>query len=371
MLKEVMSEQPNTPLQEPHRYTVLGSGVIGLLTANVLAEQGHNVTVISKEGQPNIETSNTSANAIGQFLPWVPEEHAESLLGGVDLAEVTEFSRQFYADLARDPHTTGVMEVNNVELIQSSKPWPSGLPEAMDVKEHLLDKAVPFVDPNGEEIDFDEAVDFETFSINARKTVAHLAAQAEKLGVKFVAAHLKKEDLNELDGIIINATGFGAREIDTTQQVNHFKGHTFLLRPRPGQVVPTEALSVDDLILMPREDGTIICGALYIEDPLRPVPEATEAEELFDRLSKLCAAASEAGLVDGLEADLIEKSDIIVHNAGYRVEVEGSGIRVVPDEENQRLLHAYGFGGIGWSVGPHFAKRIAEQANALHAKIKE
>ena len=40
-----------------------------------------------------------------------------------------------------------------------------------------------------------------------------------------------------------------------------------------------------------------------------------------------------------------------------------------PDIETENLLHAYGFAGIGWSVGPHFAEIIAKEANKLHDKI--
>ncbi len=118
--------------------------------------------------------------------------------------------------------------------------------------------------------------------------------------------------------------------------------------------------------MMPREDGTAVCGALYIENPDRPIPEEKEAGELLARLGKIFHRA--AGLVDGLEPDFLDNVDILVHQAGYRVEVEGTGIRVAPDEENERLLHAYGFGGLGWSVGPHFAQKIAAIAKVMHDK---
>jgi len=367
---ETMTEH-SAPIPDVQKYTVLGSGIVGLLTANVLAEQGHDVTVISKEGRPDNQASNTSANAIGQFLPWVPEEHAETLLGDVDLAEVTDYSRQFYAELARNPELTGVMPIRNVELVQSVAPWPKGLPEAMAVIEEPLAEPVAFTDPKGEKVPFDTVLRFDTFSINARKAIGYLAEKAEKAGAKFVKAKFSKETMTELEGVVINATGIGAHEIDTVSQVNHFKGHTFVIKPRTGQQTPAEALSVEDLIIMPREDGTIICGALYIEDPARPVPEAEEAEALFSRLGALLTDVSDAGLVDGLSPDLIQGADIISHNVGYRVEADGVGIRVAPDDENERLLHAYGFGGIGWSVGPHFAHKIAAEAAKLHVKLKE
>jgi len=132
--------------------------------------------------------------------------------------------------------------------------------------------------------------------------------------------------------------------------------------------VPRQALSVEDIVMMPREDGTAVCGALYIEEPQRPIPEADEAQELFLRLRETFQKM--AVMVDGLEPDLLDHVDVVVHSAGYRVEVEGTGIRVAPDEKNERLLHAYGFGGLGWSVGPHFAQKIAAMAHKMHQQRK-
>lgn len=364
---EIMAEKSNNELQSG-RYNVLGAGVIGLLTAIELAREGHAVTVHSREGRPGSGADSTSANAIGQFLPWVPTEHADSLLGGVSLQEVAEHSRGFYAEMAQEPHVTGVLELGNVELLPRDQEWPEGLPDAMHATEEKLEATIPFVDPDGEELACDTALKFNTFSINSRKTVSYLANKAEELGVEFNQKVISEEDLNELDGVIINAMGIGAEALDHTE-VNYFKGHTFVIKPQVGYF-PAQALSVEDLIMMPREDGTVVCGALYIEDPNRPVPEAREAKELFDRLGRLLDGVASTGIVDGLKEGLIENSEVLLHSAGYRVEVSAGGIRVAPDEKHERLLHAYGFGGIGWSVGPHFAQKIAEQAKILHSNLR-
>jgi D-amino-acid oxidase len=365
----IIEQQEPVNSAEQARFTVIGSGVIGLLTAHALAEQGHDVTVVSHEGKPSMETDSTSAVAVGQFLPWVPPDHAEALLGDVPLEEVTDFSRGFYEELAQNKHETGVMPVRNVEFVSDAKPWPDGLSEAMAASKEHLDEPIHFIDPAGEEVLYDTALTFDTFSINTRKTVAYLAEQAEKRGVKFEQRKITPEELEGLEGIIINATGMGASKLDPSEVVNEFKGHTFVVRPKDGHSAPTEALSVDDLIIVPREDGTVVCGALYIEDPKRPIPEEQEASELLTRLSRLCEES--VGLVEGLEADFLENIDVLVHSAGYRVEMASGGIRIAPDAKNTRLLHAYGFGGLGWTVGPHFAKKIASLAHSMHLKYKE
>ena len=355
---------------EPERYNILGAGVIGLTTALELVREGHEVTLHSREGKPVLSSDSTSSNAVGQFLPWVPAEHAEALLGDVDLETVAEYSRIYYGELAKHADQTGVMAVGNIELLLEGAEWPAGLPVAMRAEERELSNPIPFTEPDGESSNCKIMLEFETFSINTKKTIAYLADQAEKAGVKFVSTHIDVDKLEELDGVIINAMGIGAPDLDKATESNNFKGHTFIIEPEDGYM-PNQALSVEDLIIMPREDGTVICGALYIEDSAHPIPEEEEAEELFERLGKLLDAVAKEGIVGGLRLGLLEHSEVRLHSGGYRVELSDGGIRIAPDEENERLLHAYGFGGLGWSVGPHFAKRIAKQAKELHKRIKE
>jgi D-amino-acid oxidase len=365
-----MTEAAQMSGEDVGDYHVLGAGVVGLTTALVLAQEGHNVSVHSIEGKPTRAAQTTSANACGQFLPWVPADHAEALLGDVSLQEVTDISRQRYEQLAENPHETGVMRISNVELLLQGGEWPRDLPEAMEAQRESLDEPVVFTEHDGSVADCDTALTFDTFSINTRKTIAWIAEQAEQAGVKFVEHRITPEDISSLDGVIINAMGMGAPEVDAVVESSNFKGHTFIIKPEPGYM-PRQALSVEDLIILPREDGTVVCGALYISDPERPVPEKQEAEELFDRLGKLVESVSKAGMVEGLQPDIFEHSEVLYHGAGYRVELKSGGIRIAPDEKIVNLLHAYGFGGIGWSVSPHFANKIASEAKKLHNKVKE
>ncbi len=254
------------------------------------------------------------------------------------------------------------MAVRNVELVKSGFPWPEGLPEAMNTTVRELDSPVMVLDPDGQEVSFDSVYEFDTFSISGRKAIAYLANLAEEQGVQFEKRGITRQELEALDGVVINASGIGSGEL-SGQPIVNYKGHTFVAKPRDEFLLPKEALSVDDLIMMPRADGTVVFGALYIENPERPVPEAEEAKHLIDRLTLLIRRA--ASFVEGLDPELLNHSDILSHSAGYRVESSTGGMRVAPDEENEKLLHAYGFGGIGWSVGPYFAKKIADMAHEL------
>jgi len=209
---------------------------------------------------------------------------------------------------------------------------------------------------------------FDTFSINAPKTVSWLAEQAAVKGVTFQQAKVTPEQLAELDGVVINACGMGARELTGATNIEYFKGHTIVLKPAEGRPMLKEAVSVDDLIIMPRENGTVVAGALYRENPDRVTPSRDEAEELKVRLLEL--AEQTGPLVEGLEPELFTEGEVLLHSAGYRVELSDGGIRVEPDGELAGVLHAYGFGGIGWSAGPAFAKRIAAQAVEIHDELQ-
>jgi glycine/D-amino acid oxidase-like deaminating enzyme len=373
----LMHAAPNTqPSPEPTpaeagRFTVIGSGVIGLMTASELAQQGHDVTVVSKEGQPGLGSDSTSINAVGQFLPWLPEGHADKVMGGFsdELDAVVEHSRGFYSELAKNPEQTGVMPLRNVELINDELPWPAGLAEAMRAELSPLEHPVTITGPDGKDSILTDQYIFDTFSINPRKAVVFLAEKAKTEGVKFVVGKVSPEELAQLEGVVVNATGVGAQELTGDTEVQHYKGHTIILRPKEGHELPKKAISVDDLIIMPRENGTMVVGALYKENPERQVPEDEEAKELFDRVGDL--ASKTADIVDGLDPELFEHSDILQHSAGYRVVRSSGGIRVEADEKLQHVLHAYGFSGIGWSVGPVFAKRIAGQAIDMHTKKGE
>ena len=346
-------------------FTVIGSGIIGVLTAHELADQGHQVKIVSREGQPNLGTSSTSALAIGQFLPWLPEAEAKTLTKGVssDLTTIVGNGRKFYATLAEHPEETGVMPMRYVELVDEAEPWPVDLPGAMNTEPVKLAEPIEITAADGHVMRFTEKYIFDTFSINTRKTLAWLAGQAAAKGVTFERVYIQPEDLQGMDGVLINASGMGAQELTGATDIRHNKGHTILIRPRAGQM-PVEAISVADLNIMPREDGTVIAGVLHRENPTRPQPEADEAAELLTRLTELATKAS--GLVKGLDPKLFTDGEIIMHQGGYRVVIESGGIRVSPDEKLENLLHAYGFSGIGWSVGPHFAKTIAQKAIAMH-----
>lgn len=341
-------------------FTIIGAGVIGLLTAHVLRDRGCHVTIIAREGRPDAYTYSTSSVAVAQFLPWLPESHEATMLDSLgDLTTLVDSGRNFYSTLAIHPDITGVMPIRNVELV-GAKGWLTGLPEAMRAERTTLDPIV-FPGPAGWIYEVDTCYTFDTFSIDTVRALHHLANDAARKGVAFRKRTVTMPELRELPGVVIVAAGDGAQQLTGDAEIEHFKGHTITIRPEPGYL-PREALSAHDLIVMPRHDGTVRLGAPYCPSA-SSVPESEEAAELTDRIRQLIAKTSH--LVDGLRPDLLDHAEVLYHSAAHRVSFTTGNVRVRPDLRSPHILHANGFLGIGWSIGPAYAETIADHAMAL------
>lgn len=354
-------------LRSGSQFTVVGAGVIGLLTARELARRGHRVRILAKEGRPGAYTSSTSAAAVGQFLPWLPEGHENDLpteaVGGMD--SLVDCGRKLYGEMAHNSRLTGVSAVRNVELLTERGDWPAGLPAAMLVEATPLASPIGVPGPaeSGSDLMVTRQYVFDTYSINTPKTLRFLASEAALGGVEFQRKDISPDELADIGGVVINAAGDGIKALTSQPGISYFKGHSITIKPERGYL-PQQALSVDDLIIMPREDGTVIIGAPYYPPQgSTPIPQKNEAAELVRRIDLLCTRAHH--LVAGLRPDLMARSKVLYHTAGYRVSFDETGIYVGPDSLARNVLHANGFIGIGWSAGPAYAKHIADQAERL------
>lgn len=332
---------------------IIGSGVVGLILARELAEQGAPVTVVSKNraGEPG---STVSSIAVGQFLPFHMAEQTERNSFAKDI----DYSREFYNNLALNPEVTGVMRVHNVELFSEDKDWPPGLAEGMRAIKTELPEPVVLHGPNGESI-YTHIYSFDTFSINTGKTIGYLSEQAAAAGVQFEVRQITRPELLSAEKTVVDISGTGSKELSGNDELQFFKGHTIIYSPPADLPRLRTAISVDDLIIMPREDGTIVVGALYLErDTPFESPQESDALELFERIGELARVS-----VDGFAMDpgqLLRPEYITAHAAGNRVVSKGD-VQIDTDHQNSNVTHAYGFGGLGWSLGPAIAKDIVKK----------
>jgi len=196
------------------KITVAGAGVSGLTCAVVLAERGHDVTVVASE----IGVTSQAAAAV-----WLPYDCGPS--DRLSEWSLVTFGRLL--ELARDPKSCVTMTKLRV-LDEPPPPW----------------KYVPLMETPG-------YLDY----LRAR-----LRGEL-RLGVQI-------ESLDALDGdVIVNCTGVGARALANDAEVE----------PHRGQVLVAEKLDIPTLVhegslayAIPRAHDTILGGTNDVSDDLRP-----------------------------------------------------------------------------------------------------
>lgn len=196
------------------KITVAGAGVSGLTCAVVLAERGHDVTVVASE----IGITSQAAAAV-----WLPYDCGPS--DRVNEWSLVTFGRLL--ELARDPKSCVTMTELRV-LDEPAPPW----------------KRVPLMETPG--------------------YLGYLRARFRgevRLGVTIGA-------LDDLDGdLVVNCAGVGARELADDADVE----------PHRGQVLVAEKLDIPTLVherslayAIPRANDTVLGGTNDVSDDLHP-----------------------------------------------------------------------------------------------------
>jgi NAD(P)-dependent dehydrogenase (short-subunit alcohol dehydrogenase family) len=165
---------------------VVGSGVIGLTTAVVLAERGRRVRVWARE--PAERTTSAVAGALWWPYRIEPEEFA---------GEWALASLSVYAELAQRPEATGVRMVEGVQAglrLDELGPWAARVPDLRETDEGLRGR-LPLID-----------------------MPVHLGWLRERfLAAGGAVEERSVEDLSEAAeaggaDVVVNCTGIGARE---------------------------------------------------------------------------------------------------------------------------------------------------------------
>lgn len=268
--------------------TLLGAGVSGLTTAVVLAEAGHDVTVLAAEAE---NTTSAAAAAI-----WLPYHIASDRLDAWALA-----TRDVYVQLAGE-RGTGVSMIDFD--VFGEEPPACIADECRPLRGGGFRVNVPLID-----------------------TSVYLPYLRRRLGKPIVARTLERGDIARLGGdLIVNCTGFGARELFGDEALLPGYGIS-VVTDRPA--IERAIVVADDpellMYVIPRTSDCVLGG--YD----RPVaPEDAEADAIVAR----CRAA-----VPEVSANIqAVRRGIRPVRASVRVEREG------------RVIHNYGHGGAGFTV---------------------
>ncbi|MEV6117072.1 FAD-dependent oxidoreductase [Streptomyces sp. NPDC052109] len=295
---------------------VVGSGVVGLTTAVVLAESGRRVRVWARE--PAERT--TSAVAGGLWWPYRIEP--EPLVGAWALESLAVFG-----ELADRPEETGVRLVDGVHRgtrLDELGAWAGRVPGLRAVAEGLAAR-LPVID-----------------------MPVHLAWLRERLARAGGVVEVREvADLAAVPApVVVNCTGLGARSLVPDPAVRPVRGQLVVVE-NPG--ITTWFTSVghsrDTSTYFIPQPGGLLLGGTAEEDDWSLDPDPATAETIVARCAVVRPEIAGARVLD--------------HRVGLRPVREAVRLEREPLPGGRVLVHDYGHGGAGVTVAWGCAREAA------------
>lgn len=306
---------------------VVGSGVIGLTTAVVLAESGRRVRVWARE--PAERTTSAVAGAL-----WWPYRIEPKALA----REWALQSLSVYEELAERPGETGVRMVEGVmgeSRFYEQGPWAAArLPglRASTAEEYAgtgLWARLPLLD----------------MPTHLRWLRDRLLRAGGVVEVRTVT------DLVEAAApVVVNCTGIGARRLVPDPAVRPVRGQLVIVE-NPGLttwIVSTDEAAGTTTYLFPQPDRLVL-GGTTDEDDWSLTPDPAVAAEIVKR----CAALRPE----------IAGSRVLGHRVGLRPVRDTVRLEREPLPDGRVLVHNYGHGGAGVTVAWGCAREAAGLAS--------
>ncbi|MBS1988774.1 FAD-dependent oxidoreductase [Candidatus Dependentiae bacterium] len=204
---------------------VVGAGIIGLSVAHVLLDKGYRVNIYAKDFPPHI----TASVGSGAIRPFGLGEGQDQVL----LKKMHDISRVRFEKYAHEKKP----EFGGVKYIADFKIRP-GI----------------------------KAVEDKTLVVQTTQYLDDLFEKAKQKGAQFIYKIFQtKDEVTQLsESIIINCTGYGARDLFSDQDLLPIRGHTVLLAPQEGINYIAGDLDKKDGIftsLTPHDDKIVIAGS--------------------------------------------------------------------------------------------------------------
>lgn len=284
---------------------IVGSGVIGLSCAARLAEAGHRVRVYGSELPPHL----VSAVAAAIWYPYLaqPRDRVTDWAA----AALTEFTA------LSDRPGTGIVMTPGTEVFREPVDdpwWTAAVPDA-----HRVSQPRP---------GYAQGWSFTAPIIEMGVYLSWLQARVRELGVTVEQRHISS--LDELDGLVVNATGLGSRDLlgDNTMQAVR------------GQIVYLEQVGLDRWWI---DDSDLENNVTtYVVPRSRDIVVGGTEDHGAEDLTIDTWTAS--GILDRARALVPQLADapVIGHNIGLR-----PARPTVRLERDRDVIHCYGHGGAG------------------------
>ncbi|MEU1072223.1 MULTISPECIES: FAD-dependent oxidoreductase [unclassified Streptomyces] len=297
---------------------VLGSGVIGLTTAVVLAEAGHRVRVWSRD------PAGATTSAVAGALWWPYRIEPAGRVGDWALA-----SLRVYEELAADPGRTGVRLVEGVQAgvrLGELGPWAA---EVAGLREEArgVRARIPLID-----------------------MPVHLAWLRGRLEAAGGSVETRTVQTLPDAPVVVNCTGLGARTLVPDPLVRPVRGQLVVVE-NPGVVewyTRVDHSAGETTYFFPQPYGLLLGGTAQ-DDVWDLTPDPAVARRIVERCARVRPE--------------IAGARVLAHRVGLRP-VRDSGVRVEAEStaSGGLLVHNYGHGGAGVTVAWGCAREAAALA---------
>ncbi|KAJ5679324.1 hypothetical protein N7462_007568 [Penicillium macrosclerotiorum] len=319
---------------------VLGSGVIGLLSALTLMEAGYTVTIIARD-LPGDDSQDWASPWAGAAIFPHPDAKGQAL--------VKETFKYYWALAHRDP-TSGVQVLKATEFYNDrtddSTIWYKQLVP------HY--RRLPAKDlPPGAEIGFS----YQTMTVNPAVFLPWIKNELVARGVRFIRKEVKTiEEARQVTGckIIVHASGLGALHLANDKDVMAIRGQTMFVESDYDEIMMLQGSEYTYII--PRmHTGGVIMGGVSQEGNLDRRVDEKLRPDILQRVTRLSQ-----GSVGTMDLTKDSTKDIVgfrpARKGGYRIEADGD------------VVHSYGFGGLGYTYSYGAAMRVRDLVIGLSNK---
>ncbi|KAJ5047831.1 hypothetical protein NUH16_006328 [Penicillium rubens] len=311
---------------------IIGAGVIGLLSALTLTDSGYRVTIIARD-LPGDESQDWASPWAGAAIFPHPDTKGH-------LLQVESF-KYFWALAHRDP-TSGIQVIKATEYYDDrdddSTIWYKSLvPQYRRIPTNDL--------PDGVKMGFT----FKTMTVNPAIFLPWTKKELEGRGVRFIRKEIKGiEEAKHITGcgMVVHAPGLGASELANDNDVVAVRGQTMFVETDFDELIMLQGSQYTYIIPRMYTGGAIIGGVSQEGNLDRGVDESLRSN-ILSRVRNLSKRR-----LDSVDLEKCSTRDIVAfrpaRKGGYRLETE------------ETVVHAYGFGSLGYTYGYGAALKVRE-----------
>lgn len=348
------------------KVAILGGGIVGLWTADVLLERGHEVVICVAGSVAN----STSASAVAVITPLFPgEQHEQSFQRSV---------AWYHQTLER------FVSIHDGEFVEWIPAYEFG--STIDGKRYLeKDFHISKFDavgltPQYVEVDPPIAVEnhlgqyygitfgarFATPLCNSEIFLPWLASTLQKKGARFEEKAIQSlDEVRLLDAnVYVNCLGFQSLKFFDDPRVRFVRGQSMFL-PKFPNPAPHFGIAAGNHAIFKHRRGFYL-GSYFLEGEVDPLPFPSRTEyELSHRFAEhtypqLCAVA-------GYDVPTLVMDDVARVNSGIRPFRRG-GPRIEAEVAcGLPFVHNYGHGAHGWTIGYGTAVEAADLVDAFES----